>query len=89
MRPGFVSRGTRAYVGQSLMTGKLAIFHSDVLPSERTHGDRFKFAIGPFETEAGARLMIKCIENRLFAVTIEDCEHFVRIRAPQEIPVST
>lgn len=71
----------RPYVGYSTRLGKLALFHSDVVPTEETHGDRFKFAIGPFDTEAGARLMIKCVENRLPSVTIADCERFVLVRA--------
>ena len=80
--PRQLSGRVRPYVGYFIRTGKLTIFHSDVLPTEETHGDRFKFAIGPFDTEAGARLMIKCVEYRLPSVTIEDCEHFVRVRAP-------
>jgi hypothetical protein len=51
-----VSR-VRLYVGKSVKTGRLTVFRSDVAPTEETHGDRFRYAIGPFRTVRAARIM--------------------------------
>lgn len=42
------------YVGLVKGTPKLAAFTSSVSPSRKTHGDRFGFFIGPFQTRQGA-----------------------------------
>jgi len=73
----------KTYVGRSLDTGKLAVFHSDVEPTEETHGDRFRYAIGPFRTVDAARLMVKCVGAHMFAVSVEDCERFARTNAEE------
>ncbi len=50
----------RAYVGRSLATGRLVVFHSDVIPTDDLFGTRYRYAIGPFKTHKGARAMAAC-----------------------------
>lgn len=76
---------TRAYVGRFVdpdPTGakRLVVFHSDVEPTEETHGDRFKYVIGPFRSARAARFMVGCLQKRMHLITVEDCEYFTRVR---------
>jgi hypothetical protein len=45
------------YVGQKIETDQLVVIRSDVTPTEETHGDRFKYVIGPFRSLRFARAM--------------------------------
>jgi hypothetical protein len=62
---------SRPYVGRSVDSGKLAVFRSDVEPTEETHGDRYKYAIGPFRTVRGAIYMT---EHPQGPCTVAQCE---------------
>jgi hypothetical protein len=86
--PCLVSSGNgdtmRSYVGRFVDpdpsgAARLVVFHSDVEPTEETHGDRFRYAIGPFSSPQAARLMARCLERQIL-LTIDDCEQFVRVR---------
>lgn len=70
----------RPYVGRSIETGKLAVFRSDVVPTEETHGDRYRYAVGPFRSMRGAWAMANYGgEGNPHLITVEECERFVRM----------
>jgi hypothetical protein len=91
-REGGASRScsdeTRSYVGRFVEPGpdgasRLVVFHSDVEPTEETHGDRFKYAIGPFKSPEAARFMARCLEKQMPLITIDDCDRFTCVRPEQ------
>jgi len=47
------------YVGLVKGTPKMAAFSSDTSPSPETHGEKFGFFIGPFQTKRGAEYAAK------------------------------
>jgi hypothetical protein len=47
---------TRPYVGKT-RSGSFATFRSAVVPTEETHGNAYRYAIGPFRTARAARYM--------------------------------
>ena len=64
----------RPYVGRSVASRRLEVFRAEALPTEETHGDRFKYVIGPFRTVRGARFMAECGENNPHCRTVGEAE---------------
>lgn len=61
------------YVGED-KKGAWRIFVSPVEPSERSHGDKFKFAIGPFRTVRGAIFMARYGRENPHCRSVADAE---------------
>lgn len=54
------------------------IFRSNTEPTERTHGDKFAYAIGPFRTVRGANFMVSFGRNNPHCQSIGDAERLAQ-----------
>ncbi len=64
----------RVYVG--LRNGKREVFWAKARPTDRTHGNKFDAAIGPFDTVAGARYMADYGFNNPHLGTVAAAEYY-------------
>ena len=71
---------TKPYVGRSRKTGKLEVFRADKTPTDASHGHLYTYAIGPFRTARGARVMVDGGENNPHIVTVGDAERIAARR---------
>lgn len=71
----------RPYVGIRLDNGKREVFWSPRIPTERTHGDRYAAAIGPFETMRGARYMAAYGYNNPHLPDVRAAEYYAALDA--------
>lgn len=65
------------YVGVVKGTPDLMAFSSDCIPSKETHGDRFGFFMGPFQSQLGAEYAAE-VGPRVMLKTIYDYEREAR-----------
>lgn len=66
---------SRPYVGRSRATGRLEVFRATAQPTEESHGQAYRYAIGPFRTARGARFMATFGgNNNPHCVTVGDAE---------------
>jgi len=68
---------TRYYVGH-VKHGEREIFRFAKEPTQKTHGDKYKYVIGPFSTKAGATVMAKYGENNPHLQTVADAERMAK-----------
>ena len=69
---------SRLFVG-GCKNGKREIFRSRETPTERTHGHKFGYVIGPFRTRAGAEIMASANGSPLIQ-TVSDAERIAANR---------
>lgn len=62
------------YVGNNKNTSKLVTFKSKKVPTEKSHGRRFSYVIGPFKTKSGAVCMAKYGKNNPHLQTVSQAE---------------
>ena len=67
----------RVYVGLKISGGREA-FRSAHMPTEGTHGDRYRAVIGPFRTARGARFMVQYGEGNPHVQTVGDAERLAK-----------
>ncbi len=63
----------KLYLGW-LTTGGQEIFRSENLPQIATHGDKYKFVVGPFRTLTGAKAMLHYGDNNPHMQCVSDAE---------------
>ncbi len=82
-RYGHAAR-SRIYVG-AVRGGKREVFRSASEPTETSHGEKYRYVIGPFRTVKGARLMADFGEGNPHVQTVGDAE---RIAAGKKYDVA-
>lgn len=67
----------RVYVGLRIGGGRES-FRCVHVPTEVTHGDRYRAVIGPFRTARGARFMVQYGEGNPHVQTVGDAERLAK-----------
>lgn len=74
---------SKIYVGVALQTEvqpkRREVFRFAGTPTEATHGGRFNYVIGPFNTLRGAQFMATYGENNPHLQTVADAEILAKI----------
>ena len=69
---------SKLYVGHPVKGGPYQVFRSTTTPTQKTHRDRFSFAIGPFRTKAAADLMAKYGKGNPHMQTVAQVEKLAK-----------
>ena len=65
------------YVG-TLKNGESETFLSDIKPTEKSHGKKYKFIVGPFRTKNGAIIMAKYGKGNPHLQHVADAEKMAK-----------
>ena len=65
------------YVG-TLKNGESETFLSDIEPTEKSHGKKYKFIVGPFRTKNGAIIMAKYGKGNPHLQHVADAEKMAK-----------
>ena len=63
----------KIYMGYAKGGGR-EVFHSDVTPTEATHGDKYLAVMGPFRTMRGAKFAAEYGQGNPHIQTVGDAE---------------
>lgn len=72
-----MSKRLRLYVGH-IKSGLHEIFYCSHIPTERSHGNKYRYVIGPFRTLLAAEIMARHGENNPHLQHVADAELFAK-----------
>jgi len=75
----------RLYVGASIDNGKREKFRSAITPTKDTHGQVYRYTIGPFRTVAGAEFMRDYGANNPHCQCVADAEKLAHPKTKSQI----
>lgn len=76
-----VAKSSRYYVGVNVKNNKREVFRSVTEPTEKSHGARYSYSIGPFRTKQGAEFMATYGRNNPHCQTVAEAERLAKIYA--------
>ena len=69
----FIEKGKRPYVGHKSDHTREVFYHHET-PTQQSHGDKYKYTIGPFQTRGGADVMAQHGLNNPHLQTVSDAK---------------
>lgn len=74
----------KMYVGSRRSDSKYVFFRSESVPTEASHGETYRYVIGPFRTVRGARFMAEYGKGNPHVQTVDDCERIAALKSKQK-----